>query len=119
MISHRRDAPKEYGREAASIRQPCGDGTSFGVVIGAVMGKPDILTLNEPTSVLDVSGVKLREAGTNGWTVGIKEGTEYQIHLPYILNDFRNRYTTEMTDREFSYYISNLPVRHSIRVKAV
>lgn len=119
MISHRRDAPKEYGREAESIRQPCGDGTSFGVVIGAVMGKPDILVLNESTSVLDVSGVKLREAGTNGWTVSIKEGTEYQIHLPYILNDFRNRYTTEMTDREFSYYISNLPVRHSIRVKAV
>jgi|GEM_PF-4019087 len=83
------------------------------------MGKPDILALNELTSVLNVSGVKLREAGTNGWTVSIKEGTEYQIHLPYILNDFRNRYTTEMTDREFSYYISNLPVRHSIRVKAV
>ena len=83
------------------------------------MGKPDILVLNEPTNVLDVSGVKLREAGSNGWTVSIKEGTEYQIHLPYILNDFRNRYTTEMTDREFSYYISNLPVRHSIRVKAV
>lgn len=83
------------------------------------MGKPDILALNEPTSVLDVSGVKLREAGTNGWTVSIKEGTEHQIHLPYILNDFRNRYTTEMTDREFSYYISNLPVRHSIRVQAV
>lgn len=75
------------------------------------MGKLDILALNEPTSVLDVSGVKLREAGTNGWTVSIKEGTEYQIHLPYILNDFRNRYTTEMTDREFSYYISNLPPR--------
>ena len=95
------------------------DDTSFGVVIGAVMGKPDILVLNEPTNVLDVPGVKLREAGSNGWTVSIKEGTEYQIHLPYILNDFRNRYTTEMTDREFSYYISNLPVRHSIRVKAV
>ena len=95
------------------------DDGSFGVVIGAVMGKLDILALNEPTSALDVSGVKLREAGTNGWTVSIKEGTEYQIHLPYILNDFRNRYTTEMTDREFSYYISNLPVRHSIRVKAV
>ena len=83
------------------------------------MERPDILLLDEPTSVLDVSGVKPREAGTNGWTVSIKEGTEYQIHLPYILNDFRNRYTTEMTDREFSYYISNLPVRHSIRVKAV
>ena len=83
------------------------------------MGKLDILALNEPTSVLDVSGVKLQEAGSNGWTVSIKEGTEYQIHLPYILNDFRNRYTTEMTDRKFSYYISNLPVRHSIRVKAV
>ena len=65
------------------------------------------------------SEAKLREAGTNGWHVSIKEGTEYQIHLPYILNDFRNRYTTEMTDREFSYYISNLPVRHSIRVEAV
>ena len=83
------------------------------------MGKPDILVLNEPTNVLDVSGVKLREAGTNGWHVSIREGTEYQIHLPYILNDFGKRYTTEMTDREFSYYISNLPVRHSIRVKAV
>ena len=83
------------------------------------MEKSDILLLDEPTNVLDVSGVKLREAGTNGWHVGIKEGTEYQIHLPYMLNDFRNRYTTEMTDREFSYYISNLPVRHSIRVKAV
>ena len=65
------------------------------------------------------SEAKLREAGTNGWTVSIKEGTEYQIHLPYILNDFRNRYTTEMTDKEFSYYISNLPVLHSIRVQAV
>ena len=119
MISHRRDAPKEYGREVASIRQPCGMTRRSGVVIGAVMGKLDILAFNEPTSVLDVSGVKLREAGSNGWTVGIKEGTEYQIPLPYILNDFRNRYTTEMTDREFSYYISNLPVRHSIRVKAV
>lgn len=95
------------------------DDGSFGVVIGAVMGKPDILVLNEPTSVLDVSGVKLREAGTNGWTVSIKEGTEYQIHLPYMLNDSSKCYTTEMTDREFSYYISNLPVRHSIRVKAV
>lgn len=98
---------------------PAGTARRSGVVIGAVMGKLDILAFNEPTSVLDVSGVKLREAGTNGWTVSIKEGTEYQIHLPYILNDFRNRYTTEMTDREFSYYISNLPVRHSIRVKAV
>ena len=94
------------------------DDTSFGVVIGAVMGKPDILVLNEPTNVLDVSGVKLQEAGSNGWTVSIKERTEYQIHLPYMLNDSGNRYTTEMTDREFSYYISNLPVRHSIRVKA-
>lgn len=95
------------------------DDTSFGVVIGAVMEKPVILVLDEPTKALDVSGVKLREAGTNGWTVSIKEGTEYQIHLPYMLNDSGKCYTTEMTDREFSYYISNLPVRHSIRVKAV
>ena len=65
------------------------------------------------------SEAKLREAGSNGWHVGIKEGTEYQIHLPYMLNDSDKCYTTEMTDREFSYYISNLPVRHSIRVKAV
>lgn len=36
-----------------------------------------------------------------------------------MLNDSSKCYTTEMTDREFSYYISNLPVRHSIRVKAV
>ena len=83
------------------------------------MEKPVILVLDEPTNVLDVSGVKLQEAGSNGWHVGIKEGTEYQIHLPYMLNDSSKCYTTEMTDREFSYYISNLPVRHSIRVKAV
>ena len=95
------------------------DDTSFGVVIGAVMERPDILLLDELTNVLDVSGVELREAGTNGWTVGIKEGTEYQIHLPCMLNDSGKCYTTEMIDREFSYYISNLPVRHSIRVKAV
>ena len=54
-----------------------------------------------------------------GGPFSIKEGTEYQIHLPYMLNDSDKCYTTEMTDREFSYYISNLPVRHSIRVKAV
>ena len=36
-----------------------------------------------------------------------------------MLNDSGKCYTTEMTDREFSYYISNLPVRHSIRVQAV
>ena len=83
------------------------------------MERPDILLLDESTNVLDVSGVKLREAGSNGWHVGIKEGTGYQIHLPYMLNDSSKCYTTEMTDREFSYYISNLPVRHSIRVKAV
>lgn len=72
----------------------------------------------EDADLFLMSEVKLREAGANGWTVGIKDGTEYQIHLPYILNDMNNCYTTQMKDTEFSYYISNLPVRHSIQVTA-
>ncbi len=60
---------------------------------------------------------KLRESGSNGWKVGIKEGTEYQVHLPFIHNtSVPECYQRQMHDTEFLYYVSNLPVRHAIRI---
>lgn len=73
--------------------------------------------LIEDADLFLLSETKLRESGSNGWKVGIQEGTEYQIHLPFIHNTSNPEcYELKMSDTEFLYYVSNLPVRHAIRV---
>jgi hypothetical protein len=72
--------------------------------------------LIEDADLFLLGETKLRESGSNGWKVGIKEGTEYQVHLPFIHNTSTPEcYERQMNDTEFLYYVSNLPVRHAIR----
>lgn len=71
----------------------------------------------EDADLFLLSEAKLQEAGSNGWKVGIKEGSEYQIHVPFIRNEsVPETYEIQMRDTEFYLYVSNLPQRHSIRI---
>ena len=68
----------------------------------------------------------MRDSGNPGLTLNIRPGTTYDLHLPYVINDFSTisfngtnvgtRFTQPLTDTHYEWHLSRLPVQHLIDV---
>ncbi len=68
---------------------------------------------------------KMREGGNPGLSVNIRKGTEYEIHPGYVhqggttmhgSQEIQEAYLNPIEDEEFELILSNMPVRHIVRI---
>lgn len=66
----------------------------------------------------------MRDSGNPGLMISIRPGTTYDLHLPYVVNDFSTveldrdavgaRFLQPLTDVRYEWHLSRLPVQHLV-----